>query len=403
MKDYRLVTDNGALASLAEALLRSERFGVDTESDSFYRFKERVCLVQVTPEGGADYIIDPLQDLDMSLLAPAFANPDIEVIMHGADYDVVSMKRDFGYEIRGLFDTMLAAQITGIERFGLADLVRSRFDVELDKRFQRFDWGTRPLPSEALDYARLDSHYLPTLRHELWERAAGRKRQDALREEFALIEERSWNGRGDDPAGFYRIKGAGNLEESALRVLRCLYELRNEIAEELDRPPFKVFPATLLLELASSPDIHAGDIQKLGGGRGRMVRRYGRRLAGALRRGRQDRRPLPPRKSGRNGPRLLPEHEDRYTALKSWRNRYAKEQELQPALVVSNTVLKCVAAAGPRDEDELAAVNGLRKWQRYEYGELLLSVLRPVMDGEGEGKSTSRRRRSRRRRKRSGG
>ena len=65
--------------------------------------------------------------------------------------------RDFAFEVRTLFDTMIAARILGYARWGLADLLRESFEVTLDKRFQRLDWAQRPLPRPALEYAAADA------------------------------------------------------------------------------------------------------------------------------------------------------------------------------------------------------------------------------------------------------
>jgi len=44
---------------------------IDTESNSLFAYRERVCLVQIsTPT--TDYLIDPLAIADLSPLAPIF-------------------------------------------------------------------------------------------------------------------------------------------------------------------------------------------------------------------------------------------------------------------------------------------------------------------------------------------
>ena len=405
MASYLYVSDNRSLHECAEVLSGVRCFGLDTESDSFYSYRERVCLVQITPEGHGDYIIDPLvEDLDMDILSPIFANPDIEAIMHGADYDIVSLKRDFGYEFASIFDTMLAAQMSGFERFGLADLVKGHYDVVLDKRYQRFDWGKRPLPKEALDYAHLDSHFLPELRDILWKRAAETGRQSALEEEFELLQGREWNGRANDPAAYLRIKGAGSLDEPNQRVLRALVEAREKMAEGLDRPPFKVLPQSFLLDLARNPTTDPVRIRRIAGRHARMAQRFSRRLIAAVREGREDTGPLPVKAPSRHGPRLWPNEERRFNQLKEWRNRRAEEQDLQPALVMPNSVLKALAQAAPRSFVDLAEVEELRRWQRDEYGRELVEVIAHILEREqkqedqapdNEGSRRGRRRRGR--------
>jgi ribonuclease D len=164
-----MVEDDEALVALAERLRSATVIGVDTESDSMYHYKEKVCLVQITDAHG-DIIVDPLTIDDMSPLEPIFADPSVVKIFHGADYDIVSLKRDFGYQTNNLFDTLVAAQFLGLQGLGLADLIGRFFGIPIDKKFQRHDWSRRPLHPEHLDYARGDTHWLLALREILLRR-----------------------------------------------------------------------------------------------------------------------------------------------------------------------------------------------------------------------------------------
>ena len=85
-------------------------------------------------------------------------------MLHGADYDVRCLKRDFGWSLPNLFDTMVAARRLGVVGLGLSALVEARFGVRLSKAHQRSDWGRRPLTPDQLAYAALDTHFLLRLR-----------------------------------------------------------------------------------------------------------------------------------------------------------------------------------------------------------------------------------------------
>src|SRR3989304_2551096 len=166
LPDPILITHPRQLEALAKTLASEAILAVDTESNSLHAYREQVCLVQFTTSQ-ADYLVDPLVLLDLSPLAGLFSNPNIEKIFHAAEYDLVCLKRDFGFSFANLFDTMLAARILGRPGVGLGSLLESEFGVPLDKRFQRANWGQRPLPPSLLAYARLDTHYLIDLRHRL--------------------------------------------------------------------------------------------------------------------------------------------------------------------------------------------------------------------------------------------
>src|SRR5262249_2530874 len=139
---------------------------IDTESNSLYAYRERVCLVQISTRT-ADYIVDPLTIGDMTPFADLMANPAIEKVFHAAEYDLICLKRDYALICQNLFDTMIAARIVGLKLVGLGNLLEQYAGVKADKSHQRDNWGERPLPKESLLYAQMDTHYLPLLRDSL--------------------------------------------------------------------------------------------------------------------------------------------------------------------------------------------------------------------------------------------
>jgi ribonuclease D len=375
-----VVTEPRALLEMAEALRGAPAIGVDTEGDSFFSYTEKVCLVQIS-DGKTDYVVDPLAVRDLSPLAPIMADRRTVKVFHGADYDVVCLKRDFGFDIRGLFDTMLASQLVGFARVGLADLIDRTFGIELDKKFQRHDWSLRPLHDEHLEYARGDSHWLPALRDILTLSLDRVGRRRHLDEECKLLEERTWLGRTFDPEGWSDLKGAGELSDDRKRVLRALYIYRDQAARDLDRPTFKVIPDSDLVDIAMRLPRDRDALDKSLPGREGMKRRHGAGLVEAVLSGLADDRPFPKRhraEPARGAPgRLKGKAVDRvYEALKTWRNELGKRDPNLPAIAIAaNGTLREIARIRPTTLEELAQVDGVRQWQVEDHGEALLAVL----------------------------
>src|SRR5207302_7012092 len=109
-------------------------------------------------------------------------------------------------------DTMVAARILGYPQWGLADLLRGAFGVELDKQYQRFDWAQRPLPRPALQYAAEDTRHLFALREKLGHELRDQDRDEVAQAEFVRLEETPAAETGFDPDDFWRVKGAYDLE-----------------------------------------------------------------------------------------------------------------------------------------------------------------------------------------------
>ncbi len=407
-----LVETPEALAECAAQLSRARVIGVDTESDSMHHFREKVCLIQIS-DLQTDFVIDPLFVPDLSPLAPIMANPAIIKVFHGADYDVVCLKRDFNFEFNGIFDTMIAAQFLGFPRFGLADLIKNWWGWTIDKKWQRHDWAARPLLDEHLDYARGDSHWLPALRDLFQLRLARAGRLEHVAEECIALQAREWLRPRSDPADFYRVKGCRELDPVGLQVLRAVYRLREREAEAQDRPAFKVLPDEIMLEIAFRRPDSLEALTACFRRNAPFVRRYGEALATAVSEGLAEEGPLPPppqaakREPGLRGPRA----ERLMGALKDWRNAQVTDSGLPPIAVVSNGVLQELVRVAPKTLDELAAVPGVRRWQAALYGPAWLDIIArvlgagpaPAVEASDEADAEGAGRRRRRRGGRAGG
>ncbi len=155
-----------ALHRMIDDLAGQSIIAVDTEANSLFAYRERVCLIQFSTSE-SDYLLDTLALDDLSSLAPIFSNPDIEKVFHAAEYDILILRRDYDYSFARIFDTMVAARILGWDAVGLGALLQSEFSIHANKKYQRADWGMRPLPQDMLTYAQMDTHFLIALRNQL--------------------------------------------------------------------------------------------------------------------------------------------------------------------------------------------------------------------------------------------
>ena len=365
---HTLVASAAAFASCLETLRGASSLAVDTEGDSLHSYWPRVCLVQITADG-VDYVIDPFV-VEVAPLGQPFADPAVEVIMHAAENDVRHLKRDFDFRFSNLFDTMVAARILGYPRWGLADLLRDAFGVELYKRFQRHDWAARPIVPAALTYAALDTHYLPALREKLGKELRESGRDDEAAEEFARIAALPPAERGFDTQDFWRVRGAHDLDPAQRPLLRELFTVRDNEAQRSNRPPFKIMPDTALIAVARAAPHTQLELEALAGVPPAIARRYGRLLLAAVRRA-AGQPPIVPERQPRDEAR-----ENRYEALRSWRNGRAAARGVEGDVIVSNSVLRALAAAAPRDLDALAASELLGPWKFHAYGAEIVDLLR---------------------------
>jgi ribonuclease D len=251
MKPLILIDKPAQLKQLAKELGQAEHIAVDTESNSFYAYFEKICLIQISTEDD-DYIIDSVMLKNLEPLSEIFASHDIEKIFHASSNDVLGLKRDYDLHINNLFDTALACKMLGCRQLGLASILQEHFGVQLNKKWQRCDWGRRPLQQEQLDYARLDTHYLIGLRHRLASNLQALDLWENARQSFEKLSEQQIQDRPFHPDGFIYIKGARTLDATGQSILKALYVYREKEAQRRDRAPFRVLSNETLLRLARS-------------------------------------------------------------------------------------------------------------------------------------------------------
>jgi ribonuclease D len=274
-----LVADPGSLGALAEALAAERAIALDTESNSFHVYRERVCLIQVSTRSG-DWVVDPLA-VDARPLGPVLAAVP-SLVLHGADYDVRCLKREFGFALPGLFDTMAAARRLGRPGLGLSALVEQHFGVRLAKDFQRSDWGRRPLTADQVRYAALDTHFLLPLHDLLDKELSERGLTPAARQEFARIAAVEPRPKVFDPEGWRRLKASRELDETGRAILRALWIAREERASAIDRPPFKVMPEQAMLEVARRRPATEEALLRIPGMTAVVLRRMGQAVLDAV-------------------------------------------------------------------------------------------------------------------------
>lgn len=360
------------LAALIRSLADEPLLAIDTESNSLYAYRERVCLIQLSTRS-TDYIIDPLKIQSMQPLAPLFANPKIEKVFHAAEYDLMCMKRDFGFVFDNLFDTMIAARVCGRKLIGLGNLLSEFAGVVVDKSHQRDDWGQRPLPTESLLYAQMDTHYLPRLRDHFAAELARLDRLDEAAEAFRdVCRVPPARSLEFDSEGYWRISLPNNLTRRAAAVLREVYHVREHIAQERDIPSFKVMSDKALVAIAQAAPASMSELSQVDGIPPIQVRRYGRLLLDAVDAGMRARLPTPPMPDPPADPVVV----ERYTALREWRKARALERGVESDVIISKDALWTLAERAPDSLDEMDDVPGLGPWRLGVYGVEILEVIR---------------------------
>lgn len=361
------VETQSELHTLVKDLAKQTSVAVDTESNSLHAYREQVCLIQFSTEE-TDYLVDPLALDDISPLGEIFTSSHVEKIFHAAEYDLICLKRDFNFSVTNIFDTRWAVRVLGYAGDGLNRLLYEKFDIKINKKFQKANWGKRPLAPEQINYARLDTHYLLPLKDMLQAELEEKGLLQLACEDF----ERACDVEIPDakPVLWERLGNNHNFTPRELTILKELYECREGIAEKLNRPPFKVMSDKQLIEIVQLPPQHMDELFGLGLS-SKQVMRWGKKIMQAVERGKTA--PIvKPQQARRPSDAYL----SRLDALKMWRKSVARKMGVESDVILPRQLMEPIAEKGPRTITELSKLLTGSAWRISRFGSQILEAMK---------------------------
>lgn len=384
---YILITNRRSWERCLQELQEAPRIAVDLEANGLYAYREKICLIQISTDKN-HFIVDPLAGFSLEGLAPIFADESVEKVFHAVDYDLTLLQGLYQWKVRGLFDTMRAAEILGYTSVGLASLLQSFYGLVLSKKYQKANWGLRPLSHEHLLYAYNDTCHLLRLRDDLAARLISENLTDEAQEAFELICHRPPSMRAFDPNQFWKIPGALHLDDPLPAVLKALFVFRESEAKKQDVPSFKIMSNKML----------TGIIQQVGAWKKSGVRelvpdayvplklleRYRAVLMKTIQAALLQ--PPPSRITCQNT------HTNgfwqRLEKLKEWRKNEADEQGVQSNVVLTRAAMTEIAEHNPDTLQALSMLKLLGPVCFRKYGQDILKALRSASEEASADKQT---------------
>ncbi|WP_034257137.1 ribonuclease D, partial [Adhaeribacter aquaticus] len=232
-----------------QKLSHATELALDLEfDDNRYTYGLTLCLIQIADKETC-YLIDPFPLKTLKPLWQIIDNPAILKIIHSASNDILLLKK-LGCQPQSILDTELASKVLDYGRTSFANMMSAIFETDIDKAYQVSNWTTRPLSEDQLIYAANDVVYLHALKDVLLERITKLGREEWLGEECRLLEQIEIR----DPADRYlKLRGADRLSYYEQFILKYLFEFRESLALELNKPAAMVIPNDVLVELAINP------------------------------------------------------------------------------------------------------------------------------------------------------
>ncbi|HCU58283.1 MAG TPA: hypothetical protein DF984_08725 [Anaerolineaceae bacterium] len=364
------------LKAIANELAAEDILAVDTESNSLYVYQEQVCLIQFSTRD-KDILVDTLALPDLSPLDAVFASHKILKVFHAAEYDLICLFRDYGFQFDFLFDTMIAARILGYTRIGLGALLEKYFGIQMEKKYQRANWGKRPVKPEMLEYARLDSHYLIPLQEILRRELEESGRWELALEDFRRATQGIQDTTESSEEDFWKLRGAREMSPEKAAILKSLYQFREAQAEAQNRPPFKVISNQALVDIALTCPRHKEELVLLTSLNERLANQYGRKIMQAVQAGEKAEPEYPPHHKRPANSVLA-----RMDALREWRKITGEQIGVPSDVILPKDVLTRIAWGNPKNRSELEEEMQDVPYRFNRFGKEILTVIQKEAHSE---------------------
>ena len=267
----------------------------------------------------------------------------------------------------------------GNSETGLEAIVKKWFKVELDKKYQRKDWSKRPLSDDMIAYAAKDALYLLPLAEILEEKLKKLGRLSWVKEECLYLSKVRAAKANHEPL-YLKFSGAGRFNPRSLATLEALLQYREKIAEQKDKPLFKVMGNNSLMKLATIRPSHLSQLEKTKALSPKQIRMHGKAVVDIIKKTSkipEDSLPIYPHRKASPLPRHIPQ---RVKTIRDWRDSTANKLNLDPSLLFNKAILTAIALKNPKDIKSLDGIKGIKNWQKNEFGEKIISLLKMMGD-----------------------
>ncbi|CAH9050956.1 Ribonuclease D [Pseudoalteromonas holothuriae] len=292
---YQVIHSQIELNKFVSNISQAQVVALDTEFMRRRTLYPEVALIQVFAANQLA-LIDPLLELDFTVLWDVFKNPNILKILHSPSEDIEVFQKFAGFVPNPIFDTQFALQVLGKGNcIGFANMVKTILEVEIDKSESRTNWLQRPLTQKQLDYAASDVFYLMPCFEHIYELIKERDLVDIVIKESELIASKRAFSVPDDQV-YLDIKNAWQLKSRDLAVLKELAAWRRAKAHRKNLALSFVLKEHTMVEIAKRRPTSLNGLRSVPGIETMEVNRSGKEIVACIEKGRLVSEPHCPKK-----------------------------------------------------------------------------------------------------------
>jgi ribonuclease D len=255
-----VIKDSEQLASLVAQWCQKDWLALDTEFVRRDTYRAIPALIQFY-DGEQVWLLDPQQDIDLTLLAQVFESDCIQVL-HSAAEDLGVLYQCSGVWINRLQDTQIGMALLNLgQSVGYQKMIEALLAIELDKDETQSDWLARPLSKQQVQYAAEDVIHLA----EAWQIQSQKMQQkdNELPLPNQLQRQSCWLDDGsklvnrakalhqmEEELAFERVKGAKRLHPKSLIIVKKLAGWREALAQKSNVPKGRILNDKSIVEIA---------------------------------------------------------------------------------------------------------------------------------------------------------
>ncbi len=369
-------SDSALKAWTDKHLANAESIAIDVESDGLFRYRGRLCTLQIATREDATIIDTLAEAVTLAPLRELLSASGPRTLLHDSSLDV-RLLADAGINVGNVFDTSVAARFIGETATGLGNQLEKHLGVKLAKEKQHADWGRRPIAEEDTAYLLNDVIYLHRLQDVLIERAQTLGIVEEILEESRYLVERAIPTPTPPPL-WRRPAERERLGSRPRSILREIMLVRDTEAQEQDVPAHRVLANEVLLEITRRAPDSQRALHAIRGARSPKARHLTDALLEAVARG-ADRGDVPA--DEKPDRKMLTPDERRARrrveqSLSAWRRAEAEKREVDAQVVLPGHCLHAVAALDVQSKDDLGTIAGFGTFRVERYGSAIIETLR---------------------------
>ena len=244
-----MINTQQQLQNFLNAISGDSLLAIDTEFKRINTYYPELCLVQIATNNFIE-CIDILAIKDLKPLFEKLYNIDTKWVVHSARQDIEALFILSNRIPFSIFDTQIAASLLSFPlQVSYQSLTHELQNIYLEKKHTRFDWTSRPLPKDVLEYALDDVRYLLPNYRILKDKLDFENKAQWLDEETSLLLDQKLYEPNIEQI-CKKTKGLSKIDSRSQKQAIKLVYWRESIAQKENKPRKWVMSDEKLLDYA---------------------------------------------------------------------------------------------------------------------------------------------------------